>query len=87
MSYSISFENQAKKFLLKIDKPLSKRILEKIKKLKEEPIPHDAKRIVNIKEKVFRIRVGEYRVLYRIEGNKLIIIFLIDKRSKVYNKF
>ncbi len=33
------------------------RILESIEKLAEDPIPHDSKRIMGQKEKVFRIRV------------------------------
>lgn len=48
-------------------------------------MPHDAKSIAG-ENNVFRIRVGDYRVLYRInyQDNK-IIIFKIDKRAKVYD--
>jgi len=86
MSYSISFEKQTIKFLLKLERKTSKRILDKIEGLKEHPVPHNAKRIMNINDKVFRIRIGNYRVLYRIEKEKIIIIFFIEKRSKVYYK-
>jgi len=86
MSYSLFLEKQVLKFLSKLEKNTSKRILNKIEELKENPVPHDAKKLVNVKEKTFRIRIGQYRTLYRIENNKLIIVFLIDKRSKVYKK-
>ncbi len=86
MSYSLFLEKEVIKFLSKLDKELQHRILQKIEILKENPVPHDAKRLVNVKDLIFRIRVGQYRVLYRIEKDKIIIIFLIDKRSKVYER-
>lgn len=87
MSYSLFIEKQVLKYLSKLNKKISKRIIEKIKLLKENPVPHDSKRLINVKDKVFRIRIGNYRVLYRIDENgKIIIIFLIDKRSKIYQK-
>ncbi len=84
MSNKIFFEKQVLKYLSKLDKKVYMRLISKIKLLNENSIPHNAKRIVNVKEKTFRIRIGIYRVLYRLEKDKLIIIFLIDKRSKVY---
>lgn len=84
MTYSLFLEKQVLKYLSKLDKKVASRIITKIEELKENPVPHDSKRLVNVKEKTFWIRIGQYRALYRLEGNKLIIVFLIDKRSKVY---
>lgn len=52
----------------------------------ENPVPHNAISIVGEKG-VFRIRIGDYRVLYRInyQANK-IIVFKVDKRAKVYDQ-
>jgi len=86
MVYSLYLEKQVTKFLSKLDKNTSKRIFDKIENLTKDSIPSEAKRIVNINDKVFRIRVGTYRILYRIEKEKIVVVFLIDKRSKVYNK-
>ena len=81
MEYSLFFEKQVIKYLSKLDKITSKRIVYKIKELKENPVPHESKRLVNVKEKTFRIRIGNFRVLYRIDENgKIIIIFLVNKR-------
>ena len=82
--FSIKFEKQVFKFLSKLDKVTAKRIISKIKLLKDEPVPHDAKRLVNVPDKAFRIRVGKFRVLYRIEKDKIIVVFTVDKRSRVY---
>ena len=83
--FEIEFTDSASKFIEKANKILQKRIFIKIEKLKEDPFPTDCKRIVGRIEKVFRIRVGDYRMMYVVdyEKNKIIIID-IDKRSRVY---
>lgn len=83
--YSLLFEKNVIKFLSKLDKKVSLRIIKKLNLLQNNPYPADAKRIVNVKDKVFRIRIGDYRALYRIEGNEIIIVFLVDKRDRVYD--
>jgi len=58
--------------------------LEKIKKLRTEPVPHNAVSVIG-EEKTFRIRIGDYRVLYEVKWDKNeILIAVIDKRSRVY---
>ncbi len=85
--FLVVFEKTAEKFIEKLkDKNLLKRILNKINKLKENPFPIEAIKIEKYKkDKVFRVRVGDYRILYYIEPNKsLIVIINIDKRPRVY---
>ncbi|MFP4402414.1 MAG: type II toxin-antitoxin system RelE family toxin [Candidatus Nanoarchaeia archaeon] len=86
MSYDLFFEKEVTKFLSKVEKETASRIVNKIELLKENPFSQDAKRIVNTTQKIYRIRVGKYRILYRIEDNILVVVFLVDKRSKVYKK-
>ena len=83
--FSVYFANQAKKFLKNADKILSERIMSKIEKLKDNPVPSDAKFLEGVKGKIFRIRAGDYRILYEIfYGENRISVNNIDKRSKVY---
>jgi mRNA interferase RelE/StbE len=87
MPYSIFFEKRVQKFILKLNKDVALRIINKITKLKDNPIPSDSKRIVNIKGKCFRLRVGIYRILYRIDNeNNSIVVFKINTRERVYDK-
>ena len=59
---------------------------EERRNLKKNPIPHDAKRVLGYELPTFRIRIGKYRALYRINyEEKRIIIVKIDKRDKVYD--
>lgn len=44
-----------------------------IEKLALDPFPQDIKRVVNQKEKVFRVRVGDYRIQYMVLSKDLII--------------
>jgi mRNA interferase RelE/StbE len=87
MSFKISYDNQPIKFLKKQDKHTTKRLLDKIKQtLTETPVPHDAKSLIN-KPNCFRIRIGDFRALYRINyQEKLVVIFKLDKRGKVFKK-
>jgi mRNA interferase RelE/StbE len=46
---------------------------------------HDSKTIESSKEKLFRVRVGDYRILYEVDYNgKIIGIVKIDKRENAY---
>ena len=82
----IEFSNQSSKFLKRLDKKLLLRIFNKLEILKENPIPSDAKFIRRENnEKVFRIRIGKIRVLYKIKKTeKVILVSKIDKRERVY---
>ena len=82
----VELGNSAKKFLKKCDKNLYERLVSEIKSLSNNPFPQDVKRVVGRKEKVFRVRVGDYRITYVVvyEQN-LILIADIDKRSKIYD--
>lgn len=83
--FNIEFSSHAKRFLKKIDKQLAGRIIEKIEKLSVEPFPSDVKRVVNKKEKIFRIRVGDYRIQYTVHYERnLVFISDIDKRPRAY---
>ena len=82
---SVEFSNSAKKFVKKCHPELAGRIIERIEKLASDPFPTDVKRIVNQAEKVFRVRVGDYRIQYSVffERN-LLFVSDIDKRERAY---
>ncbi len=66
--YIVEASQQAQKFLNKLDKNICDRIIERLKKLGEDPIPSDSKFITrdNAGSKIFRYRIGDYRALYKI---------------------
>jgi len=65
--------------------PVSARIkiLDKLEDLRREPRPAGAVTLND--ENVWRIRVGYYRVVYEIEGDRLIVLILrVAHRKDVY---
>ncbi|MBI2546766.1 type II toxin-antitoxin system RelE/ParE family toxin [Candidatus Woesearchaeota archaeon] len=82
--FSVRYSNQAKQFLKKTDTILVKRLFDKIETLRMEPFIPDTKKVEG-SSGLFRVRVGDYRILYEVDHkNNLIGIVKIDKRSKVY---
>lgn len=84
--FEIHIDNQPGDFLQKLDEKLQRRIIRKIDSLKDNPFPNNSKRVINREDKTFRIRVGDYRVLYVVfQKEKGILISKIDKRSRAYD--
>ena len=83
--FEIKLDRQPQDFLKKCDNVLFGRIKQKLNNLKENPVPSDAKRIIGYELPTFRIRIGKYRALYRInhQENRIIIV-KIDHRERVY---
>ena len=87
MAFSILFDPQPAKFVKKLDNEAKERIKGKLLKLQDNPFPSEVERVEGYKgEKIFRVRVGDYRILYfvRYESNQ-IYVAKIDKRSRVYD--
>ncbi|MDW5550507.1 type II toxin-antitoxin system RelE family toxin [Methanosarcina sp.] len=79
------FWRRLQRILSKLDSKNSQRIIKAIEKLAEDPVPHDAKRIHSTSKKLFRIRVGNLRSLYRNDNEEIIIIIVnIGSRKCVY---
>jgi mRNA interferase RelE/StbE len=82
---NIRYSKQAVNFLKSAEKKLTTRFLKKIEKLRENPIGHDSKVVEGYSEKLFRVRVGDYRILYEVDyKNNQLGVVKIDKRSKVF---
>ncbi|MDF1883580.1 type II toxin-antitoxin system RelE/ParE family toxin [Sulfurimonas sp. SAG-AH-194-C21] len=82
--YSIEWKTSAKKELRKIDKQQIPKILEAVENLASDPHPSNHKKLLGT-EHNFRIRVGNYRVVYFIEDDKLMIeIVRVRHRKNAY---
>ena len=83
--FEIKLDKQPEKFLNTCEKILYDRIVERLKNLRANPISQDAKRVLGYSEPTFRIRIGKYRALYRINyESNLVVVVKIDHRDKVY---
>ena len=78
-----SCSRQSKKQILQILPPHFQRIQEQIDKLRENPRPDGAKKLKG--ETGFRVRVGDYRILYEINDEvRTITIYRVKHRRDVY---
>jgi len=81
--YFITFDKNAKRFLKKLKKGEQNKILNKIKRLKENP--NLGKRLSGNLFGLWKLRIDRYRILYKIIRDKLIIVILdIGHRKNVY---
>ena len=84
MNYKISIVRSALRSLQKIEKKTQKRIEKKIDTLASNPIPEDSKKLKG-KRDLYRIRVGDYRIVYIIENRKLVVLIIkIGHRREIY---
>ncbi|MAD41600.1 MAG: type II toxin-antitoxin system mRNA interferase toxin, RelE/StbE family [Arcobacter sp.] len=85
--YKIKWKLSAKKEFKKIDKSEIKKIFTSIEKLSNDPFPSSYKKILGT-ESIYRIKIGNYRVIYSIEKDALIIeIIRVRHRKEAYRKF
>lgn len=83
MPFTIVFKPSVLKKSKRFPKKDLKRIKEKLDSLCEDPYVNAIK-VREIKD-VWRVRVGDYRILYRIENNRMVILVVrIDHRKQVY---
>jgi len=82
--YGISFKKSAEKDLRKIPREIIPHIFEHIEDLAADPVPHDAYKLAST-EYLYRIRVGDYRVIYQVlHDRREIVVYYIRHRSVAY---
>jgi len=84
--YKILLGSPSQRFLKKCETAVYTRIIDRLDKLAIDPFPADVKRVVSRHDKIFRVRVGDYRIQYAVFYDKNeILITDIDKRPRAYN--
>ena len=88
MMFDIEYSANAKQFLKRAEKHITRRIMQRTERLKDTPVPSDARFIERTNgDKIFRVRIGDYRALYKVdEKRKVVLVIKIDKRSRVYHR-
>lgn len=81
--YELQYKKKAIKALAKINDPYYTNIIEAIDKLAENPRPHGYKKLTG--RDGCRIRVGNYRIIYDVFDNQLIVeIVNLGSRGSIY---
>ena len=83
-SYEIAFARSARRELQALSQQAAERILKKIDSLASNPRPSGSKKLRG-HSGLWRVRVGEYRVVYSIDDNKRVVdVSVIRHRSEAY---
>ena len=83
VTFEVEFTPAARKEINKLDKSIRPRLFAAIEILRENPRPPTSIRLTNRSE--YRIRVGDYRIVYEILDSKLVILVVrIGHRKSIY---
>jgi mRNA interferase RelE/StbE len=83
--YAITFARSAQKELEDLDAPIVNRIFPKIEALGTDPRPPGCRKLKGEKN-LWRIRVGDYRVVYSIDdAERTVDINRVRHRSEAYD--
>ena len=89
MAYSILLAPPAERQLTALAEPIQKRIVKRLRALMGNPRPQGVKKLAG-EEDLYRIREGDYRIIYTIRDKELIVLVLklaTGKRSIVSRPF
>jgi mRNA interferase RelE/StbE len=85
-SFKIEWKSSSEKDFKHIDKQYIHRILNVIENLSTNPFPIQCKKLHD-SESSYRIRIGDYRVIYQVDSKtKTITIYYVRHRKDAYKK-
>jgi len=82
--YTITFAQSARKELERLSANVVSRVFPKIEALAQSPRPPGCRKLQGF-ENLWRIRIGDYRVIYQVFDEELVVdIVAVRHRSKAY---
>ena len=81
--HNVSLAKSAKEELRGIPDPFNRQIASKLLSLRDNPFPQGVKKLRG--EDAYRIRSGDFRILYTVNGNN-VVVYAIANRKDVYKR-
>lgn len=83
--FTIVIEGAARRSIERLPRDVQERVRSRIDALAENPRPHGVKRLTGRTGDLLRLRVGDYRVIYRVEDARLVVVVVtVSHRREVY---
>ena len=82
MDYTVDLKPRAIKDLARLDKRDASRITDALERLRVD-LGGDVKKLTNLTPE-YRLRVGQYRVLFEIENSAQVVVYRIVHRREAY---
>jgi mRNA interferase RelE/StbE len=85
--YTIEFAPRTEDQLKIIPKKIKEQIFERIEGLKKNPRPENVEPLHGADKGLYRVRQGDYRIVYSTQDHKLLILIVrVVNRKEVYKK-
>lgn len=84
MTYKLLYTQTAVKDIRRLDNVVQKRIKKKLEEFAENPISL-SKRLVNSAIGTYRFRVGNYRIVFDIDGRNIVVL-RVGHRREIYKR-
>ena len=86
MAYRIQFKKSARKEIAALPKRDQRRVVSAIEALSDDPRPEGVRKLTGT-EDAYRLRVGDYRIVYQITDNVLtVFVVRVGHRKDVYRR-
>lgn len=76
MAYAVTVRDSARRQISDLSRELQRRVLTKIDALAVQPRPSGSLKLAG-HENLYRIRVGDYRVIYEIHDVRLVVLVVV----------
>lgn len=84
--YAVELKPQAVKFIAVQEKTIQRQLIAHIEALAANPRPSGCK-LLYTEEKLYRIRSGNYRIIYQIQDKiLLVVIVMVGDRKGIYRR-
>jgi mRNA interferase RelE/StbE len=86
MAYRVLFVSRAERGFKRLSADVQDKIISEINSLIENPRPAGAVKLTG-SDNLFRVRIGDYRIIYAIEDDLLVVLIVeIGHRREIYRK-
>ena len=81
--FKITFTKVSQKDIDSIDARIKFKLLKAIKLLEVYPFPRGdiIKKLKGAHIPIYRLRVGDFRVVYHIDGRNIVVFFIVDRKD------
>lgn len=84
MAYQVELTPAAQRQLKSFDKQMQRQLLARVARLSDNPRPNGVEKLKGA-EDLYRIRSGNYRIIYTINDKQLLVLIVrIGDRKEVY---
>ena len=82
MTYELVITRRAEKDIARLDPVAKQRVKEALQEYLKDPLRH-ARKLLELSLGTYRFRIGDYRVIFDLEGDKLVVL-RVGHRREIY---